>query len=228
MRRETARRDTGALRMCMVALAVIWLCAVGPSWTAFAGNHQVKAGETLGTIATQYYGHRHYRWVIIKLNRLKDPNKDSHNDTAGVPAGTSLRVPDLKAMLLTEGLPPSTEAELDKIIDARYGFLRLHEALARALHPNNSKAPVQVPADLGQDLQKIADAWQQAGRSLAKQGNFGDSPTRMRQRLERAAELARRLCQGATEAGLEDQIHLLLAQAWVRGLMWARNEDGDL
>jgi hypothetical protein len=208
-----------AARNPLLRLFPLLLALAGASGPASAvTGHAFKAGETLGQIAETYYGNKHYDLVIIKLNRIKDPAK--------IPPGTLLRVPDLKEMLLTEGFPKSLDAELDDISKARWGFMRVHEQLMRALTPGNGEKG-HVPAEVRRELRADADGLDKAGRVLAKQGNFSESATRMRQRLSKCADTLRKLAVG-TDPDLEDSVHLLLAQTFVRGLMWARNEDGDV
>ncbi len=174
----------------------------------------------MASVAEAFYGNRHYELVLAKLNKLKDG--------APVPAGTQVRTPDLKEMLLTEGLPKSLAPQLARVAKARYGFVKIHEDLERALHPGNSDAKVHMPYALAKGLKRDAAALEAAAKELAKRGNFSNSATRMRQRLDAAALLMRQMAAGSGAADAEDQVHLLFAQAFVRGLMWARNEDGDI
>lgn len=187
---------------------------------AAAATYKYKAGDTIQQLALDHYGNKDYSLVIEKLNKIKDPKK--------VAVGTALRLPDLKEMLLDEGLSKSLERDLDDVMTARYGFIKVREELLKALHPGNSTGKIRIPVAVRDELRKSADLMDNAAKGLAQGGNFGESATRMRQRLEQCAKNLRKLAKGSQEKGLEESIHLLIAQAFVRGLMWAHNEDGDV
>ncbi len=196
------------------------LSAVLAASPALAGPRKFKAGESLEQLAEDHYGDKHYSLVLVKLNKIKDDKK--------VAPGTEIRMPDLKEMLLNEGFPKALEPELEQVMKARYSYIKVHSELEKALHPENGTGKIQIPMLVQTELKGAADALDKAGKSLNKGGNFSESSTRMRQRLQKCAENFRKLAKGSQEKGLEASVHLLFAQAFVRGLMWALNEDGDV
>lgn len=199
-------------------LLALLLVLVSPRATA--ATHVFKAGDTVQQLATDFYGHKDYSLVIVKLNKIKDPKK--------IAPGTAIRMPDLKEMLLNEGFPKGLEPQLEQVMQARYGFIKVREELIKALKPGNSTGKIKISLRVRTELRASADVMEKAAKELAKGGNFSDSATRMRQRLVKVAENYRKLANGSKEKGLEESIHLLIAQAFVRGLMWAYNEDGDV
>jgi LysM repeat protein len=198
--------------------ALLLALLVSPS--AFGATYKYKAGDSVQQLAIDHYGHKDYSLVIVKLNKIKDPKQ--------IAPGTPIRLPDLKDMLLNEGFPKNLEPQLEAVMKARYGFIKVREELIKALRPGNSKGKIQIPVAVRDELRSSADLMEKAGKELAKAGNFSDSATRMRQRLVTCAGNLRKLARGSQEKGLEESVHLLIAQAFVRGLMWAYNEDGDV
>ncbi len=199
-----------------VFLALVFLLAR----PAAAATYKYKAGDTVQQLSIDQYGHKDYSLVIIKLNKIKDPKK--------ITPGTPIRMPDLKDMLLDEGFPKTLEPQLEAVMKGRYGYIKVREELVKALHPGNSTGKIQIPVAVKDELKASADILENAGKALAKAGNFSDSATRMKQRLVQCAVNLRKLARGSQEKGLEESIHLLISQAFVRGLMWAYNEDGDV
>lgn len=202
----------------ILAIAFLWFAFAAKP--AVAATIKFKAGDTVQQLAADHYGHKDYSLVVVKLNKIKDPKK--------IEVGTPLRMPDLKDMLLNEGFPKTLEPQLEDVMKARYGFIKVREELIKALRPGNSTGKIQIPVAVRDELRNSADLLERAGKELAKGGNFSDSATRMRQRLQECAGNLRKLAKGSKEKNLEERVHLLIAQAFVRGLMWAYNEDGDV
>ncbi len=188
--------------------------------SASAATYKFKAGDTIQQLAADHYGHKHYSLVVVKLNKIKDPKK--------IAPGTPIRMPDLDEMLLNEGFPKALAPQLEDVMKGRYGYIKVREELVKALHPGNSTGKIQIPVAVRDELRNSADLFDKAAKELAKAGNFSESATRMRQRLQECAGIFRKLAKGSKEKGLEERVHLLISQAFVRGLMWAYNEDGDV
>jgi LysM repeat protein len=205
--------------LCFAVLSAV--AVVAPS--ARAQTHVVRSGETLGAIAEQRYGNRHYSWFIAKLNRLED--------TKSIQAGQTLRVPELDKALYAEGLTREVQGELDQVMKSRYAYMKHRDDLLKAIDPGNSKGKIKVQVVVKEELGAAADALDAAAKELGRKGNRGDSPSRMQHRLEECAKNIRTLLSGkagAKTGKLDDSIHLLIAQAFVRGIKWARGEDGDV
>lgn len=178
-----------------------------------------KQGEALADIARDFYGSPHYELVILKHNNLKDKR--------AIPNGTALKVPDLADLLVAEGIRPEMMDDVNAIVKARYTFVKLENEVLKVHAAAGKAKTVTLPVRLRDDLTSAAGTIETAAKSLAKKGKYGDSPTRFKNRLLEAAASLRRLAKGANDAKIDDGVHLLFAQAWVRAIMWVRNEDGD-
>ena len=190
------------------------------SWSTigWAAEYQVKPGDTLGKIATGFYGSRLYDVTIAKYNRMAFDQP--------LAAGTLVRTPDLKTMVMTEGLSKQVEGEVDTILAARYEYMKIENELREALARAPAKGKAVIPADLSKVLKNVAKDFDQAGQNMARKAVYAESSVRVRQRLEGAARDLRALAKGKSDSKLPDAVHREIAQAWVRLLMWARLEDG--
>ena len=186
------------------------------TFSATAFGYVVQPGDTLSSLGESQYGHVHYAVFLQKLNRL---------DGNDLKAGASIKIPDLKEVLVKEGVPAAAESSIEQILAVRYEVMRLKGDITRALTPGNSKAPVKVGAILRAALLKEAAKLERAGKELARLGGFQDSPTRMRQRLDLCAKVLKDLAAGKQVVDPYGEMHLLFAQTFVRGLMWGRKED---
>jgi hypothetical protein len=177
-----------------------------------APTHVMQSGETLGSVASAVYGSPHYRLAIEKLNKLAPGSEP--------PAGAAVLVPDLKRMLFAEGFPKELADEVSRLATARYQYMRVRNELVRSLEFPDAKLPTHAV----KELRAAADEIEAVGAALAKKGKYAESPLRMKQRLQECAKALRRLAGGTRDKKVEDSVHLLLAQTWVRGIMWARGE----
>src|SRR5690606_13503658 len=91
----------------------------------------------------------------------------------------------------------------------------------------NSKAKVVVPQVIKNDLLAAAKSLESAARDLAQKGNFFEDPVRMRRELLAAAGDMRKLAQGRYKKSYDDNIHKYFANAFLFGIAWARDEDGN-
>lgn len=185
---------------------------------ALAAVYQVKPGDTLAGIATGFYGSRAYDVVLAKYNRIAFDKP--------VATGTMLRAPDLKTMVMTEGLSQQVEVEVDTVLSARYEFMKVENELRAAIARTPRGRKAVIPADIRKVLQNMAKDLEQAGEAMARKAVYAESPVRVQQRLEQAARDLRAIINGKNDEKLPDTVHRLIAQAWVRLLMWARLEDG--
>lgn len=206
--------------LCMKRLRSI-LCLLGAlacSVISEAAEYQVKPGDTLAKIAIGFYGSRTYGVTLAKYNRIAfDKPMD---------AGAIVRAPDLKTMVMKEGLSEQVEAEVDLILTARYEFMKIENELRGALARAPANGRAVIPVGLRKVLRNAAKDLEEAGRTMARKAVYAESAVRVRQRLEGAARDLRALAEGKNNEGLADAIHRQIAQAWVRLLMWARLEDG--
>ena len=210
MPRLILRAVAGARVFVVVAV----MGAGGGATRAWSTTYQYKSGQSLAEVATNFYGSPYYELVIARLNHLAD--------SRAVPAGAQLRVPELKVMLFEENLPKNLEPEIEDIVKARYAYMRVRNDLLKAME--SVQIGPRLPIAVKTALSDAADALEQAGKSLDKLGAHAETPVRMRQRLTLCAKNLRRLAAGERDKKLEDSIHLLLAQTFVRGIMWARKE----
>lgn len=175
----------------------------------------LNEGETIGMVAENLWGDASYELVLRKQLNLPD--------TGPIPAGTKLKLwSDIKELLYDEGLPKTFGADLNKMLDGRYAYVKVRNDLLRAMEVPGVGQKVVVPVSIREELEKGAALLDQAGKSLAKRGKYEDTPVRVRQRLEKAAETMRLLAKGTPSAKIEEQVHTSIAQAWVRLIMWAR------
>jgi hypothetical protein len=202
-----------ALRTIAALVAGLML-AVGPA----RADYQMKPGDSLGKVARAIYGASAYELALAKLNRFPSPKE--------VQPGAVVRTPDLKSMVLTEGLSKEVEPEIDDVLAARYEYMKIENELRKCLARAPAGGKATIPAEVRKALTGIAQDLESAGRAIAKKGVYAESPVRVKQRLEEAARKLRELANGKNDAKLADSIHRLLAQTWVRLLMWARLEDG--
>jgi LysM repeat protein len=198
-----------------IAALVVGLLLAGGSARA---DYQMKPGESLGKVARAIYGASAYELALAKLNRFPSPKE--------VQPGTVVRIPDLKSMVLTEGLSKEVEPEIDEVLAARYQYMKVENELRKSLARAPAGGKATIPAEVRKALIDIAKDLETAGRAMAKKGVYAESPVRVKQRLEEAAKRLRELANGKNDVKLADSIHRLLAQTWVRLLMWARLEDG--
>lgn len=198
------------------ALAAVFL-AFAP--VAAARTHKLKAGETVESIADNVYGSPQYALAVLKHNKIADAK--------AVKAGQTLKIPDLKEMVYEAGVTKLYDSELEDVMKARYAYMKVRHDLVKAMQLAGSARKMKVPEKIRAELKDAAKKLSEAGDSLAKKGKFADSPSRLKQRLQECARNLEKLAGGSTDKKLEESIHRLLAQAFVRAIMWGRNEDGE-
>lgn len=204
-------------------LLLIALCMAAP---AIAADKELvepvrtyKQGESVADIARSFYGNAHYELVIIKHNRIKDKN--------AIADGTPLKVGELANVLVAEGIKPEMIDEVNAVVRARYAYMTASGELMNALSASRKAKRATIPVRLREQVNNAAQAIETAAKALAKKGQYGDSATRFKNRLLEAAGLMRQLAKGRNDPKLDDRVHRLFAQAWVRAIMWTRNDDGD-
>lgn len=189
-----------------------------PKTTTTGTPYVVRADDSLASIASMVYGSPHYQLLLSAYNRL--PEK------AGLKPGQKLAVPELKTMLVKSGLSKQVEIDIDRLLAARYLYMQRENEMLRSLERTPKGQTATLPHALASDLKAVADDFAAAGAAIAKKSAYAESPVRVKQRLDSCAQNLRQLASGHNDAKLAASIHLLLAQTWVRLLMWARGEDG--
>ena len=181
--------------------------------------YTLKRGERLADVARQFYGSPVYDLVIAKHNHIKD--KES------VAVGTKVRVPDLGDVLVAEGIKTEFMDDVNALVKARYRYMKVHDEIGQVIAAGAARKAVKVPAPVKIELETAASAIETAAKSLAKRGNYTESPSRLKNRLLEAAADLRTIAKGSGDAKLDAKVHVLFAQAWVRAIGWVRGEDGE-
>lgn len=179
----------------------------------------LKGSETLADVARDFYGSPHYALLIVKHNKLADAK--------AVAAGGAVKLADLGDVLVANGVKKDLMDDYNAIVSARYEYMKVRGELQKVLAATPKGQKAKVPSNVAKELVAVAGVFESSAKSLAKKGKYGDSPTRLKNRLVEAATNMRKLAKGTNKPELDDKIHLLVAQAWVRAIMWAKNEDGD-
>lgn len=172
-------------------------------------EHTLREGETLESVATQRYGHRHY-YRVIKLHNHID-------DEAQVRASQTLRLPDLSVILAEEGLTKVIPQEVSLILCSRAKYDKVLEQLRAH----------QVSDDVKRQLLEAADDLQQVTKSLRviKPGMTG-APLRMIGQLEQSMEGMRVFADtGQFDSyGYDiDMVQQRYALALTYAIIWARD-----
>lgn len=205
------------IRVKQILLVISLFCLF--SSAAAAQTYVVKPDETLQKIAEVFYGSASYDRLIVKHNDLAT--------TKQIAEGTTLQMPDLSELLFKEGLDPGVQAEITKILSARYTYMTHRNELLRAIVPTKNLSKVVVPLKIRDDLMKAAKDLESAAKGIAQKGNYYDAPVRMRRELQTAASNMKKMARGRYKKSYDESIHKNLATMFFHGIVWARDEEGN-
>lgn len=196
--------------MVNIALSFLGLIVALSSFSEPCLAHRLQKGETLASLAEREYGHALYQLVIIKLNRIKDPQ--DLKDAADV------QVPPLKDLVKFKKLPKGFEKIWNDVIVVQKDLRELRTKITA------TRVETKVGGGVKRQLQSGA-------KKLAKAAEYidGQSATvlALKQHLREAAEALGKLQDARDDRTRMHEIeaaHLALALAFVRALMWERQE----
>jgi hypothetical protein len=92
-----------------------------PQAKLHADTYKLRNGETLASVARLRYGHQNYAGVIKLYNHIEDELQ--------LEAGTTLRVPDISAILAEEGVTKVIAAEVELILCSRAKYDNVKDKL---------------------------------------------------------------------------------------------------
>ena len=179
-------------------------------------NYTLHNGETLAAVAKLRYGHQNYYRVIKLYNHLADEGQ--------IPADSTLRLPEMSAILAEEGVTKVAAQETALILCSRAKYDRVVKQLW-ALHAEPADNN-QFPEDVRRELFEAADDLQQATESL-KQTRAGvtAAPQHTIAQLEENMTSLRNLAQvqHSDPYGYDiDIIQQRYALALAYAIIWAR------
>lgn len=175
-------------------------------------EYQLRDGETLASVAKLRYGHQHYSGVIKLYNHIEDETKIAANST--------LRLPDMSALLAEEGLTRVVPQEINLILCARAKY----DKILSQLWPL-PRGPQSMPENLKRELFEAADDLQQATDNLKviKPGVTA-LPRSMIGQLEQCMEGMRSLTEQIDTNGYDiDMVQQRFALALTYSIIWARD-----
>ncbi|MHC4249258.1 MAG: alpha/beta hydrolase fold domain-containing protein [Planctomycetota bacterium] len=176
----------------------------------------VKSGDTLWKLAQRLYGNRHFARVIALHNNIADAAKLS--------VGLDLRVPDLKMLLVDEGLCEVAESEVDAILGA-HALFREHERRLLDTRKGKGHAKVAVPEAVADDLREAAKRIDTAIAGLRAKRDVKTIPRLMIGQLEGVSRNLKELAGGSNDGyGYDiDMVHQRLVHAICNGIKWSRS-----
>jgi phage tail protein X len=187
-----------------------------PTATLTTDPYTMREGDTLASLARRRYGHQKYSGVIKLYNHIE-------NESA-VPAGATLRLPDMSTVLTEEGLSRVAASEMEMILCARAKYAKVESQLWE-LSDRPSGERVTVPQNVKQELMEAADDLEQATESL-KTNRPGTTrpPAKMIGQLESAMYGMRQLAQGTIDDnGYDiDMVQQRYGLGLTYGIIWAR------
>lgn len=189
---------------------------------AAAQTYVVKPGDSLQKIAIEFYGHQSYDKLIAKHNNL--------GSTKAPIEGKSILVPELNELLIREGMDQDVQFDVNQILKARYTYMVHRSELLKALPPAHqgiAKTNGVVPLKIKTDLLNAARDIDLAAKNIAQKGNFLDAPVRMRRELQTIAANLRKMAAGKYKKEYDESVHKNLANMFLYGITWARDEDGN-
>ena len=175
-------------------------------------EYKLREGETLASVARLRYGHQHYSRVIKLYNHIEDE--------AQVAANTTLRLPDISAILAEEGISKVVPQEVNLILCSRAKYDKILGQLKA--FPRDTQS---VPDSLKQELFEAADDLQQATESLRviKPG-VNAVPLRTIGQLEQCMWGMRGLTEGLDSYGYDiDMVQQRFTLALTYAIIWARD-----
>ena len=176
-------------------------------------EYKLRAGETLASVAKLRYGHQNYQAVIKLYNHIEDETK--------VAANTTLRLPDISAILAEEGVTKVIPNEVNLILCARAKYDKVRDrlwALPRDTH--------SIPENVKQELFEAADDLQQATESLKSiEPSVGAVPRHTIRQLEQCMAQMRDLTEQLDSYGYDiDMVQQQFALALTYAIIWARED----
>jgi len=176
----------------------------------------VKKGDTLWMLGVRLYGNRHFARVIALHNNITDPTK--------LRVGLVLRVPDLKMLLVEEGLCETAESEVDAILRARALFRR-HGRRLVDIRRGTRHQRVVVPEAVADDLREAAKCIDSAITWLRAKKSVEAIPQLMIGQLENFSRNLKELAGGSRNENNYDldMVHQRLVHAIYNGIKWARS-----
>lgn len=175
-------------------------------------EYKMHEGETLANIARLRYGHQHYHRVIELYNHIEDETQ--------VAANSTLRLPDMSAILAQEGLTRIAPREVNLILCSRAKYDKILGQL-KDLPPGTQS----IPENLKQQLFEAADDLQQATENLkAIKPEVGAVPFHTIRQLEQGMEGMRDLTEQLDTYGYDvDMVQQHFALALTYAIIWARD-----
>lgn len=184
-----------------------------PKAKLHADTYKLRNDETLASVAKLRYGHQNYAGVIKLYNHIED---ELHLE-----AGTTLRVPDISAILAEEGVTKAIAAEVELILCSRAKYDNVKDKLGTL--QAQVDGTYAVPEDVKRELREAADDLQQATVNL-KATKAGGVPKSMIGQLEQCMQLMRELALGHLDSyGYDiDVVQQRYALALAYAIIWAR------
>ncbi len=182
-----------------------------------ADTYTLRNSETLASVAVRRYGHQNYSRIIKLYNHIEDE--------AHIEAGTTLRLPDITAILSEEGLTKVAAGEMEMILCSRAKYDRVVDQLW-ALSPN-AGGSYTVAEGVKRELMEAADDLQQATESLQiGRAGVGRPPASMIGQLKQCMGIMRALALGEPvdpESYDIDMVQQRYALALAYAILWARD-----
>ena len=175
-------------------------------------EYKLREGETLASVARLRYGHQHYHRVIKLYNHIEDETQ--------VAANSTLRLPDISAILAEEGLTKVVPQEVNLILCSRAKYDKIVGQLKDL--PRGTQS---IPDNIKQELFEAADDLQQATESLRviKPG-VNAVPLRTMGQLEQCMWEMRGLTERLDSYGYDiDMVQQRFALALTYVIIWARD-----
>lgn len=175
-------------------------------------EYKLGEGETLESVARLRYGHQHYYRVIKLYNHIEDETQ--------VAANTTLRLPDISAILAEEGVTKVISQEVNLILCARAKYDKILDQLKSLPHGTQS-----IPENVKHELFEAADDLQQATESLKSiKPEVSALPVHTIGQLEQCMEVMRGLTERLDSYGYDiDMVQQRFALALTYAIIWARD-----
>lgn len=177
-------------------------------------EYKLRKNETLASVARMRYGHQKYSSVIKVYNRIAD---ETH-----IEADTTLRVPDISAILAEEGVTKIAPKQVELILCSRAKYDMVVDQLW-ALHRLDGS--FAVPENIRRQLLEAADDLQQATADLKlSMPGVNKAPASLIGQLEQNMEQMRELAGGRVDSnGYDiDIVQQRYGLALTYAIIWAR------
>ena len=175
-------------------------------------EYKLSEGETLANVARLRYGHQNYYRIIKVYNHIDDETQ--------VAANSTLRLPDISAILAEEGLTKVVPQEVNLILCSRAKYDKIVARLWDLSRNNQS-----IPEDLKLALLEAADDLQQATEGLKTiRPEVTALPLRTIRQLEQCMWGMRGLTERFDSYGYDiDMVQQQFALALTYVIIWARD-----